>query len=98
MTFETIKEKKLIASHFYSHPMLFWLCDCCKKNDPRKLLGKRMRINTIPPHPSNIEWKNVGTSKKTKLFYRILSILFSILLIVLVFTILYVSERASNIF
>lgn len=57
-----------------------------------------MKINTIPPHPSNIEWKNMGTSKRKKLFYRLLSIFLSILLIVLVFTFLYISERASNIF
>jgi len=57
-----------------------------------------MKINTNPPHPSNIEWKNMGTSKIKRIFYRFLSILFSILLIVLVFTFLYLTERASNIF
>ena len=55
-----------------------------------------MRIKIDPPHPDNIEWKNVGVTKLKRFFFKFLSLFFSVALIVFVFIFLYMAERAGN--
>ena len=55
-----------------------------------------MRIKIDPPHPSNIEWKNVGVHKLKRFFFKILSFFFTVALIVFVFLFLYMAEKAGN--